>query len=141
MPKKGHKFASAARMAYYESRRGPRPDQWVTGPDPHRHRQHRAYLLLRVRCRHRKEEFLLTSDEFAGLWSREQWAKRGLQSHQLVLGRKDPRRPWQLDNVEVRTCLANQQHYRDFKRRHNKPNSHRYSGREIDADNKKEQDI
>ena len=139
MPKKGYKFKTEARLSYYASRRGPRPDLWITGPDPHRHAQHRAYLLLRARCNYRKEVFTLTSDEFAGLWSTQQWAKRGLQSHNLVLGRKDPRRPWQLDNVEVRTCLENQRHYRQEKLKHNLSHSYRFKGNELDIINKKEE--
>ena len=141
MPKKGYKFKTPARLSYYASRRGPRPDKWITGPDPHRHAQHRAYSLHKVRCVYRKEIYLLTSDEFAGLWSKQQWSRRGLQPNQLVLGRIDPRRPWELGNVEIRTCQQNKNLYSSLKRKLNLPREYRFRGNEHEtsAETTKEQ--
>jgi len=110
---------------------GPRPHQWVTGPDPHRHRQYRAYKLLQVRCRHRRELWELTFPEFESLWTVDTWLRRGLQPEQLVLSRREPGLPWRLDNLHVVTCRQNQADHHEHKRRWGVPREYRFLGDEV----------
>jgi len=109
---------------------GPRPQQWVTGTDPLRHRQYRAWHLLRVRCRFRNELWELTFPEFESLWTPETWAQRGLQADQLVVSRRDPGLPWRLDNLHVITCSSNQADHHAHKRRLDLPREYRFLGDE-----------
>ena len=118
------------RMKIKIGAKGARPHLWKTGPDPHRHRVYRAWALLKCRCDYRGEEWQLPFQDFERLWTVEQWLRRGLGADDLVLGRKDPTRPWHRDNVVIRTCLENQRAYRQVKQQRGLPRWYRFRGDE-----------
>ncbi|RKY56962.1 MAG: hypothetical protein DRP93_00225 [Candidatus Neomarinimicrobiota bacterium] len=59
---------------------------------------------------YRGAEYLLTFEEWYGLWeSSGKWEQKGVRGHQYVLGRKDPTKPFVVDNCVIRTQSENMQ--------------------------------
>lgn len=58
------------------------------------------YCQMKAQAKFRKEEFLLTWDEFQQLWAGK-WHLRGRQSNSLCMTRYDWDGPWDLANTQV----------------------------------------
>ena len=78
-------------------RRGPRPDMWITGPDPTTHESYIAWARARAQAHFRKEDWHLTFEDWVKVWG-DQWSRRGRGANDLMLMRKDWHEPWSIDN-------------------------------------------
>jgi hypothetical protein len=83
-------------------RRGPRPQAWVTGPDPVEHKKYRAYIQHRNQSNYRDEPWDITFEQYKQIWA-ERWDQRGRDKHSYCMTRKDYSEPWTLDNVMIVT--------------------------------------
>lgn len=89
-----------------------RPNAWITGPDPLRHKQYRVWLQQRNQAQFRKEEWDLPFEDWLELWG-DLWHKRGRHSDQYCMTRADFDLPWDKTNAIIVTrrehCLAHRQ--------------------------------
>ena len=76
---------------------GPRPYMWVSGPDPLRHKQYRAYVQQKNQAQFRNEDWQLTFEEWLGIWGTE-YHRRGRTSKSLCLTRWDLEDSWTVSN-------------------------------------------
>lgn len=84
--------------------RGPRPHLWVSGPDPRRHAQHKAWLLHRAQANFRGEPHDLTFEQWERIWNKNgAWEQRGRAVDDLCMVRKDSDGAWSKNNVEIIT--------------------------------------
>lgn len=104
--------------------KGPRPQVWVTGPDPLRHLQYRAFIQQRNQARWRGEEWTITFEQWLDLWG-DRYHLRGRTVNSLCLTRRDYDLPWTQDNTEV---VSRQEHNQRQSRRG------RRSRQQIEAD-------
>jgi hypothetical protein len=81
---------------------GPRPHLWVTGSDPLRHDQYRAFIQARNQARWRGETWNLSFEQYEHLWA-GQWHLRSRDSDGLSMSRTDRSQPWQVDNCFIAT--------------------------------------
>lgn len=81
-------------------RRGPRPEMWVTGPDPQLHEQHTAFGRARAQANFRGETWNLSFPEWVAVWGTE-WHRRGRKRTDLMLCRIDIEGAWTLKNVRL----------------------------------------
>ena len=90
---------------------GVRPHTWVTGPDPVRHEQYRAFIQQRNQARFRGETWTeeYTFDEWLALW-REHWHQRGRKLQDYCMTRRDHTQPWTQENSQVITREKHVQH-------------------------------
>lgn len=79
---------------------GPRPEQWVSGPDPVRHAQHIAWHRARAQANFRKEAWELDFEAWVEIWG-DSWAQRGRSSGSLCLTRDDNEGAWTRNNVSL----------------------------------------
>lgn len=93
--------------------RGPQPQVWVSGPDPLRHLQYRAFIQQRNQARWRGEIWYLTFEQWLDLWQ-DQYHLRGRSVTSRCLTRRDYQQPWSVDNAEV---VSRQEHNRRQARR------------------------
>ena len=83
----------------------PRPGAWKY-PNPFDHARHSPYLRAKAQCDFRKEEFLLSFEDWCAFWSTpELWKRRGRARTNLSLIRIDPEKPWHRDNC----CIVERQ--------------------------------
>lgn len=80
--------------------RGPRPQVWVSGPDPEEHIKYRAWIQQRNQAQWRGEIWRLTFDQWKQLWG-EQWPLRGRTQGTYCLTRRDYSLPWDTDNAQI----------------------------------------
>lgn len=80
--------------------RGPRPQCWISGPDPLLHQQYRAFIQQRNQAQWRSEFWQLEFEDWLRLWQ-PHWHQRGRRQCDYCMVRKDPEDSWTLDNVEV----------------------------------------
>lgn len=81
---------------------GPRPQVWVSGPDPVRHAQHIAYGRAKCQAQFRGEGWDLTFEEFEALWQ-DRWHLRGRIKDSLCMSRLDYDLPWSITNCDIIT--------------------------------------
>ena len=82
--------------------RGPRPQVWVTGPDPVRHKKYMTWLQQRNQANWREEGWSIDFEDWCRLWA-EHWPLRGRRRGDYCMTRVDWSLPWTLDNVQVVT--------------------------------------
>ena len=94
-----------------------RPHQWITGPDPFRHKLYWPFQAHQAQAKFRGDEHLLTFEEFFEIW-KDHWHLRGRQADCICLTRIDPRGPWSKENCEL---VTRQEHLirQGFYRQHN----------------------
>lgn len=81
-------------------RQGPRPNVWVSGPDPERHKRYLQWLQQRNQARFRGEEWELEFDDWLAIWgSNIQY--RGRQKGSMTMVRIDYERPWSNTNARI----------------------------------------
>ena len=83
-------------------RTGPRPEVWVSGPDPEVRKRYYAWLRSRSQAAYRKEPWTITFEQYQQLWG-DQWARRGRGPDDLQMIRKDFLAAWTADNVSIVT--------------------------------------
>jgi len=76
----------------------PRPHTWIMGPDELRRKQYYIWLQQRNQARYRGEDWTLTFDQWLAIWGKK-WNKRGRKADNLCMSRKDPLKPWNVDNT------------------------------------------
>ena len=84
------------------SRPGPRPQVWLSGPDPTRHEQHKAWRQQKNQAQFRGETWLLSFDDWISTWGLL-WPRRGRTVDCYCMTRRDWELPWTPDNVHVIT--------------------------------------
>ena len=90
--------------------RGPRPDKWVTGPDPVEHKRYRVFIQQRNQAQWREEGWEISFEAWKQLWDESgQWENRGRARSCYCMTRLDHRLPWSIDNVEI---VTREQHSR-----------------------------
>lgn len=82
--------------------KGPQPHVWMSGPDPVRHEQHIAWHRARSQAHYRGEQWLLTYEQWVQVWA-QHWHQRGRGKHNLMLARKNYKKPWSIRNVHLLT--------------------------------------
>lgn len=88
-----------------KGKKGLRPHTWkVQGDIPHE--QHIAWLRAKAQANFRKEEWLLTFEEFQTLWE-GMWHMRGRHVENYCLTREDSDGPWDTKN----TVLVNRREH------------------------------
>lgn len=85
---------------------GPRPQCWVSGPDPVTHQQYRAFIQQRNQAQWRGEPWQLTFEQWQDLWF-PHWRQRGRGRWDYCMVRRDPSLPWDTANTEV---VSRQEH-------------------------------
>jgi hypothetical protein len=85
------------------------------GPQPHLVKypgilaiQRRAYSRMRAQAKFRREEFILTWQEFYDMWA-PVWEHRGRALEQLCLSRIDWEGEWSIDNVQI---ITREEHFK-----------------------------
>jgi hypothetical protein len=86
------------------NRRKPRPNAWITGPDPLRHKQYLVWLQQKNQAQYRKEGWDIDFDRWLEIWG-DLWFYRGRGSEDFCMTRLDFDLPLTADNVEVITRL------------------------------------
>lgn len=69
--------------------------------DPFERERYYAWQKHRAQARYRKEDYLLTHEDWCALWPYDKFVCRGRGVNDLSMMRLDPYQPWRLDNVEV----------------------------------------
>lgn len=93
-----YKYATPA------TKRRPRPETWITGPDPLTHEKYYAWHKHRAQARYRQENYELTFEHWQEIWKDDEvFLNRGKERGCFVLTRRDPEGAWSLDNVEIVT--------------------------------------
>lgn len=92
--------------------RGPRPQRWVTGPDPELHRRYRHFQQQRNQANFRGEPWDITFEQWCELWG-DLWHSRGRERGSMCMTRRDWYGGWTLDNVVVITREEHARQQRD----------------------------
>lgn len=95
-------------MTGASTRGKPRPHLWISGTDPIRHAQYRAWQAHKAQCQFRQEAFDLTFEEYEQLWAGE-WANRGRSVDSMCMTRSDTSGAWTKKNVEL---ITRREHYK-----------------------------
>ena len=82
------------------NRPGPRPDLWISGPDPRDHVMHTAWNRQRSQARFRSEPWDLSWPEWREIWD-PHWEQRGRHPHNVCMVRIDSDLGWTKANVEI----------------------------------------
>lgn len=78
--------------------------KWVSGPDPHIHQLHRAFHNHRQQALFRREAYELTWEQYRDIWCQgDRLHRRGRGIGCLWMVRSDPRLPWRVDNIEIKS--------------------------------------
>jgi hypothetical protein len=93
----------------------PRPNAWVSGPDPVRHKQYRVWLQQRNQARYRGETWELTFESWLDKW-KEHWPQRGREAGDFCMTRHDIEGPWDDVNAVIMSRLEH--HQRHMARQH-----------------------
>ena len=84
--------------------RGPRPQVWITGPDPEEHNRYRIWTQQKNQAQWRDEGWNISFAEWKQIWAESgQWANRGRERGDWCMSRRDWSLPWTPDNVAVIT--------------------------------------
>ena len=84
--------------------RGPRPDKWVTGPDPVEHKKYRVFIQQKNQAQWRGEGWEISFDAWKLLWDISgQWDNRGRARSCYCMTRRDHTLPWSIDNTVIIT--------------------------------------
>lgn len=97
------------------SKTGPRPNAWITGPDPLVHEMYKTFVQAKNQANFRSEPWTLTFDDYQALW-REHWVHKGRTKNHYCMTRTDVEKSWELGNVEV---LPRYEHFSRANRRRN----------------------
>lgn len=90
--------------------RGPRPDKWVSGPDPVEHKRYRVFIQQKNQAQWRDEGWEISFEAWKQLWADSgQWDNRGRARSCYCMTRLDHHLPWSVDNVEI---VTREQHSR-----------------------------
>jgi hypothetical protein len=92
-------------MRPLNTRPGPRPHAWLSGPDETRHEQHIAWRQQKNQAQFRGETWLLEFDDWIALWG-DRWWDRGRERGCYCMTRRDWQLPWTPANAEVITREA-----------------------------------
>jgi len=82
--------------------RHPRPQVWITGPDPVVHEKYRVWLQQKNQAQWRDEGWHIGFTDWCDLWA-EQWESRGRTRGSYCMTRLDWSLPWTLNNVKITT--------------------------------------
>ena len=110
MPK-AHNTNRGRRLSNYgEPRphmRGLRPQVWLSGPDPRRHRQYQVWLQQRNQAQYREEGWTIDFEVWCDMWEQSgQWENRGRQRGCYCMTRRDWSLPWTPENILIVTREA-----------------------------------
>lgn len=89
-------------------RSAPRPEVWVTGPDPRKHDIYTAWAKSRAQAHFRCEGWELTFDEYYAMWD-PHWENRGRKPESMCMTRYDSSQPWNTKNARIVTRLEHLQ--------------------------------
>lgn len=78
-------------------KRAPRPNTWVTGPDPLRHKQYRAFIQQKNQAQFRGEDWQLSFEDWIKIWGTD-FDRRGRLADSLCLTRWDLDDAWSVNN-------------------------------------------
>lgn len=78
------------------------PHLWISGPDPVRHQQYRAWAQQANQARWRGEGWSIPFDQWLEIWG-DLWKDRGRRLEAWCMTRRDWDLEWSSDNVEVVT--------------------------------------
>lgn len=82
--------------------RGPRPQSWISGPDPEEHKRYRVWIQQKNQAQWREEGWNIDFETWKQLWADSgQWDNRGRVKGTYCMTRKDWSTPWTLDNVVI----------------------------------------
>ena len=79
---------------------GPRPQVWITGPDPVTHKKYRVWIQQKNQAQYRQEGWAIPFEEWMEIWG-DQWANRGREKGTVCMTRLDWSLPWTPDNVRI----------------------------------------
>ena len=82
--------------------RGPRPQVWLTGPDPVLHQKYRVWLQQKNQAQWRGEVWNLAFDHWVLMWG-ELWHNRGRGRGDYCMTRRDHDAAWDTSNAHVVT--------------------------------------
>lgn len=99
-----------------KKRRTMDPEKWITGPDPLRRDKRYAWLKHRAQCKHRKEDYNLTWEEWESLWTDELFLKRGRANQDLCLMKVELDGDWSYGNVKIVTRGEQLKRNREYRR-------------------------
>lgn len=60
-----------------------------------------AFSRMRSQARFRKQEWLLTLEEFNSIWTADLWQRRGRSADDLCMSRRDLTGPWTRENIII----------------------------------------
>lgn len=84
--------------------RGPRPQAWITGPDPELHRRYRIWIQQKNQAQWREEGWDISFERWQALWDESgQWLNRGRARGDYCMTRIDRELPWTESNVQIIT--------------------------------------
>lgn len=98
-----NKYSMQYKYANTPIKQKARSHLWITGPDPLTHEKFYAWHKHRSQANYRKEEYLLTFDDWQQLWPDEKFLNRGRDRDSFVLTRIERDGPWSIANCEVVT--------------------------------------
>lgn len=84
---------------------GPRPDRWITGPDPVVHRLRRRFILARNQARFWRQKWMLSWDQYRDILL-DHAENLGNSAEALNLCRVDKKEAWSIGNVNIMTRSA-----------------------------------
>jgi hypothetical protein len=80
----------------------PRPNAWITGPDPVLHKKYLTWLQQRNQARWRGETWELTFESWCDKW-KDLWENRGRERGDYCMTRHDIDGPWDDVNSVIMT--------------------------------------
>lgn len=92
-----------------EEKYGPRPWQWITGPDEYKHSMYTPWQRMKAQANFRGEEFTLKFEDFYNLW-KDHWPQRGRGIDDLCMSRNDHSGPWSKKNTII---ITRKEHYKN----------------------------
>jgi hypothetical protein len=81
-------------------RRGLRPNAWVSGPDPERHKRYQQWLQQKNQAQFRKEGWDFAFDDWLDLWGTN-IQYRGRKKGSMTMVRIDYDQPWSKLNARI----------------------------------------
>lgn len=79
---------------------GPKPNRWVSGPDPERHKRYLQWLQQRNQAQYRGEQWTLEFDDWLAIWGTN-IQYRGRQKGSMTMVRIDYTQPWSKTNARI----------------------------------------
>lgn len=81
-------------------KRGLRPNVWVSGPDPERHRRYLQWLQQKNQAQFRNEGWDFAFDDWLEIWG-DLIQYRGRKKGSMTMVRRDYDQPWSKDNARI----------------------------------------